>query len=145
MHNIVMVSTDILMPKDHTYRQLKENIDINILYEYLKPLNSGASGFGNKRLILVIIWQFLEGISERVAEKLLLENIPAKWFSEFSLTEKTPTYSSISKFKKDIIKEDRLTDFYQKIKTQIDNSNLDEIKKSLKLEKKLADIRNKYR
>ena len=44
--------------------------------------------------------QFLEDLSDRQMERFIRENTAAKWFCDFTLTEKTPDHSVLSRFRK---------------------------------------------
>ena len=46
-----------------------------------------------------MLLQHLEDISDRALERFLQENTAAKWFCNFALSDKTPTYSIFSKMR----------------------------------------------
>jgi transposase len=46
-----------------------------------------------------LLLQHLEDISDRALERFLQENTAAKWFCNFALSDKTPTYSIFSKMR----------------------------------------------
>lgn len=134
-----MISTDLIMPQNHIYRKILPLINIKELSKFIKNKNPfvGPNGFGNKRLIFINVLQYLENLSDRDMEKEIQENITKKWFCGFSLSEKTPTYSTFCKFRTDIIGDDNINLFYQEIKRQIGTSlTLTEIKKNFKIIKK---------
>lgn len=97
-----MVSVEQLMPSTHTYRKLKKLLDFERMVKAVKVKTHelGADGFGKLRLILCLILQFMEDLSDREFERFIAENNAAKWFSGFSLLEKTPDYTTICKFRK---------------------------------------------
>ena len=100
---IEMVSIEMLMPEKHAYRKLKALLKFPSILRAAKmpPKDTevGADGFGEERLILCLILQFMEDRSDREYERFIAENHAAKWFCGFGLTEKTPDYSTICKFR----------------------------------------------
>jgi IS5 family transposase len=98
---IEMVSVDRLMPEKHTYRKLKSLLDFDRIVGVIKVKTSeiGAIGFGRTRLVLCLILQFMENLSDREMERFLGENTAAKWFCEFGLIDKTPDYTTFCKFR----------------------------------------------
>jgi len=99
-----MVILDTLVPKKHTYRKLKAIIDFHKIVKAVvlpeKESLAGAIGFRLERLIMCLILQFMEDLSDREMERFIAENNAAKWFCDFSITEKTPDYSVFSKVRK---------------------------------------------
>ena len=98
---IEMVSVEMLVPEKHTYRKLKSLLDFGRIVKAVKIKVSdvGAIGFGRERLIICLILQFMEDLSDREFERYMSENIAAKWFCGFGLTEKTPDYTTTCKFR----------------------------------------------
>ena len=96
-----MVSVEQLMPKDHTYRKLKQLLAFPSIVRAVKVQEHdvGAVGFGKFRLILCMILQFMEDLSDREFERFIAENNCAKWFCGFGLLEKTPDYTTLCKFR----------------------------------------------
>jgi len=96
-----MVSVEQLMPKDHTYRKLKQLLAFPSIVRSVKVHEHevGATGFGKLRLILCLILQFMEDLSDREFERFIAENYCAKWFCGFGLMEKTPDFTTICKFR----------------------------------------------
>ena len=94
-----MVSLDLLVPEEHTYRKIAELVDFKGV---LKPLSGlkkklGSDGYGVEVLFRSILLQFMEDLSDRELERYLQENNSAKWFTGFRLSDKTPTYSLFCK------------------------------------------------
>ena len=79
---IEMVSVEQLMPVTHTYRKLKSLLDFDCIVKAvrIKISEVGAIGFGRTRLILCLLLQFMEDLSDREFERFLAENNAAKWF-----------------------------------------------------------------
>jgi IS5 family transposase len=96
-----MVALDSLIPKSHTYRKLKALINFdNIVKAVNIPSKEvGAIGYGLNRLIMCLALQFMEDLSDREMERFMSENLAGKWFCNFTITEKTPDYSSFCKFR----------------------------------------------
>ncbi|MCW5783666.1 MAG: transposase [Nitrospirales bacterium] len=93
MDQLEMVTLDSLLPSTHPYRRF---------YEYLPDVQKalgdvvqfkGADGYGVERLFHCLLLQFMEDLSDRELERYLEENLAAKWFCGFTLSEPTPDYS----------------------------------------------------
>jgi IS5 family transposase len=102
MKQVEMVSIEDLVSDKHPYRAFKKLIDFDKTAQSveMEEYDVGADGYGKVRLILCLVLQFLEDLSDRQLERFLAENNAAKWFASFSLTEETPTYSTFCKFRK---------------------------------------------
>lgn len=98
---IEMVSVDCLIPEKHPYRKLKETLDFRRLEKVIdiEVSELGATGYTLGRLIMCLILQFMENLSDRHFERFMGENIAGKWFCGFGLSEKTPDYTTICKFR----------------------------------------------
>ena len=97
-----MVSVECLVPEKHPYRKLKESLDFKRLTKSVEIEDSelGATGYTIPRLIMCLILQFMENLSDRHFERFMAENLAGKWFCEFGLSEKTPDFTTICKFRK---------------------------------------------
>jgi transposase, IS5 family len=93
MDQLEMVTLDSLFPSTHPYRRF---------HEYLPGVQKtlgdvvqfkGADGYGVERLFHCLLLQFMEDLSDRELERYLEENLAAKWFCGFTLSEPTPDYS----------------------------------------------------
>ena len=117
---IEMVSVEKLVPKKHMYRRLKEVLDFTLIIKSVKVETKkiGAAGFGKMRLILCLILQFMEDLSDREFERYLAENIAGKWFCGFGLTEKTPDYTTICKFR-NAIGTKQMSHLFNEVKRQM--------------------------
>ena len=98
---VEMVSIEQLVSEKHTYRKLKELLDFDRIVKVVKvPVSQiGAIGFGRTRLILCLILQFMEDMSDREMERFLGENNAGKWFCDFGLIDKTPDFTTFCKFR----------------------------------------------
>jgi IS5 family transposase len=101
INQIEMVSVDSLVPANHPYRKLKEVLDFERLTKSVKVevSETGAVGYTVPRLVMCLILQFIEDHSDRMFERFIAESIVAKFFCSFGLTEKTPDYTTICKFR----------------------------------------------
>ena len=99
-----MVSIEQLVPEKHIYRKLKGLLDFDQIVKSVKVKihEMGAEGFGKIRLIMCLILQFMEDLSDREFERFIGENNAAKWFCDFALLEKTPDFTTICKFRNSI-------------------------------------------
>lgn len=96
-----MVSVEQLVHPQHTYRRLKSLLEFPQIVKTarLPKFAVGAIGFGQERLMLCLILQFMEDLSDREMERFLSENVAGKWFCGFSLSEKTPDFTTLCKFR----------------------------------------------
>ena len=93
MDQLEMVTLDSLLPSTHPYRRFYESLP-----DVQKALGDvvqfkGADGYGVERLFHCLLLQFMEDLSDRELERYLEENLAAKWFCGFTLSEPTPDYS----------------------------------------------------
>lgn len=99
-----MVSVEQLVSANHTYRKLRQLLDFESIAKSVKVPASkvGANGYGKQRLVVCLILQFMEDLSDREFERFIAENNAAKWFCGFLLLEQTPDYTTICKFRNSI-------------------------------------------
>ena len=93
MSQIEMVALDNLVPSTHPYRRFQTYLPDPT--EGLADLSQlkGADGYGVERLFRCLLLQFMEDLSDRELQRYLEENLAAKWFCGFTLSEPTPDYS----------------------------------------------------
>ncbi|CAC9540953.1 hypothetical protein [uncultured Gammaproteobacteria bacterium] len=97
-----IINLEDLVPTNHLYRKFTKLIDLDkITNKHLTTIvgNSNYKGYGINTLIKTLLLQHLEDISDRELERFLQENTAAKWFCNFALSDKTPTYSIFSKMR----------------------------------------------
>lgn len=123
-NQIEMVSVEQLVPEKHTYRKLKGLLDFDRITRSVKVKKSetGAIGFGKIRLILCLILQFMEDLSDREFERFVSENNAGKWFCGFGLLEKTPDYTTICKFR-NLIGTKQMNNLFGEVKRQLQSKN----------------------
>jgi IS5 family transposase len=121
---IEMVSVEQLVPEKHIYRRLKELLDFGRIIRSvkIKVFDLGAEGFGKVRLIMCLILQFMEDLSDREFERFIAENNTAKWFCDFSLLEKTPDFTTICKFR-NTIGTKQMENLFAEVKRQMRAKN----------------------
>ncbi len=117
---IEMVSVEQLVPEKHTYRKLKSLLDFKRITKSvkIKEHETGATGFGKMRLVLCLILQFMEDLSDREFERFIAENNAAKWFCGFGLMEKTPDFTTICKFR-NLIGTKQMGRLFSEVKRQL--------------------------
>jgi len=115
-----LVSVEQLVPESHTYRRLKELLKFTSIIRAAKVTESplGATGYGIARLILCLILQFMEDLSDREFERFISENNAAKWFCGFGLLEKTPDFTTLCKFRK-LVGTKNMGRIFQEVKRQM--------------------------
>ena len=99
-----MICLEDLVSSDHIYRkfQILWNLDpIRIELTRLEA-DSDHKGYGNFRMFLCLLLQFVEDLSDRELEKFLKENNASKWFCQFGLTDKTPDHTVFTRVREKI-------------------------------------------
>lgn len=104
MNQMQMVHLDDLVPQNHPYRKMKKLLNFDRIMKKLKlkAADCGAPGYGKERLVLCLMLQFMENLSDRECERFLQENTAGKWFAGFDLTDLTPDYSTLCKFRNEL-------------------------------------------
>jgi len=121
---VEMVSIERLMPEKHTYRKLKSLLNFERIAKSVKIKSAevGAIGYGRMRLILCLILQFMEDLSDREFERFISENIAGRWFCGFALLEKTPDFTTICKFR-NLIGTKQMGNLFHEVKRQMQAKN----------------------
>ncbi len=98
----MFATLDGLVLADHPYRKFEAVVDLCALAKPLAALYSdrGRPELGAGRAFRMLVLQFLEDISDREMERFMRENLAAKWFCGFGLSEKTPDHSFFGDFRK---------------------------------------------
>lgn len=117
---VVMVSLEELVPRDHVYRRFKDLWSFKSAEKHLRDVekDNNYKGYGVLRLFLCLLIQFMEDLSDRELDRYLLENNAAKWICGFELTEATPNYSLFSKVRKRIGTK-RLSKLFAELRDQL--------------------------
>jgi IS5 family transposase len=117
---IEMVSVEQLVGEKHTYRRLKGMLDFERIVKVVKvPVSAiGAVGYGRTRLILCLILQFMENLSDREMERFLGDSVAAKWFCGFGLSETTPDFTTFCKFRA-LVKTKNMSRLFNEVKRQL--------------------------
>ncbi len=98
----IFQSLDGLLAHDHPYRHLDQIVDFAELSRPLRALYSdqGRPEIGAEKAFRLLVLQFIEDVSDREMERFARENLAAKWFCGFGLSEKTPDHSFFGGFRK---------------------------------------------
>ena len=117
---IEMVSVEQLVSEKHTYRKLKKLLDFKGIVNSakVKVHEIGAVGYGRTRLVMCLLLQFMEDLSDREFERFISENNAAKWFCDFGLTEKTPDFTTICKFR-NLVGTKQMSRLFNEVKRQL--------------------------
>lgn len=96
-----IVNIEDLVSKTHSYRKFKEILDFRTVEIQLRPLkkDNPNEGYGLLCLFKICLLQHLEDLSDRQMERFMQENTAGKWFCEFGLVDRTPSYTVLSKFR----------------------------------------------
>ena len=93
MSQMEMVDLDSLLPSTHPYRRFQAYLPQSTKAVAEMSQLKGAHRDGVERLVHCLLLQFMEDLSDRELERYLAENLAAKWFCGFTLSEPTPDYS----------------------------------------------------
>ena len=124
IEQLEMVSVDQLVPQNHTYRKLKKLLDFHKISKVVQATESevGANSFGKLRLVMCLLLQFMEDLSDREFERFIAENNAGKWFCDFGLVEKTPDFTTICKFRNSIGTK-QMSRLFNEVKRQMQQKN----------------------
>jgi len=78
----------------------------------------GAIGYRAERLVMCLILQFMEDLSDRIFERFMGENLSGKWFCEFSISEKTPDHTTFCNFRK-LLGQEKIQLLFDELKRQL--------------------------
>ena len=94
-NQVEFVSLEQLVADNHRYRYFKQILSESFVSKQMTGLTklTGRTGYGINRLFYCLLLQFMEDLSDRECEQFLLENLSAKWFCGFTLSEPTPGHS----------------------------------------------------
>ena len=93
MDQLERVTLESLFPSTHPYRRFQEYVpDVREAFADVGHFK-GADGYGIERLFHCLLLQFMEDLSDRELARYVEENLAAKWFCGFTLSEATPDYS----------------------------------------------------
>ena len=101
-HQITIVSLEELVSSKHQYRKFKSLFDFKAVEADLVAVEheNNYKGFGVLRLFKCLLLQFMEDLSDRELERYMSDSNAAKWFCDFTLTDKTPDHTVFSKMRK---------------------------------------------
>lgn len=121
----MFATLDGLVSSAHPYRKFESVIDLSALSKPLKALYSdqGRPELGADRAFRMLILQFLEDVSDREMERFMAENLAAKWFCGFGLSEKTPDHSFFGGFRKRLGTQ-RLMDIFNRLRASLKAAGL---------------------
>jgi IS5 family transposase len=94
-NQVEMVSINGLVPQDHTYRKFQELLDFSAIDARLKKIksNNPNEGYGLEILFRCLFLQVLEDLSDRELERYISENVVARWFCGFNISDATPDHT----------------------------------------------------
>src|SRR5580658_1772161 len=93
-------TVDDLVRKDHEYRAILAVVPFEDLCAPLKEKYSdlGRAGYPVDSMFKALVYQWDRDLSYRELERELQENLAAKLFCGFQLTDRTPDYSTLCDF-----------------------------------------------
>ena len=96
-----LVILDNLVPTNHLVRKIDNILDYETIYERFRPYyceNNGRPAIDPVVLFKIFLLGFMFGVrSERQLIREIEVNLAYKWFLGFSITDKVPHHSSLSK------------------------------------------------
>lgn len=121
----MFLSLDGLVLGSHPYRKFEQVLDFSALCEGLEVLYSdkGRPDLGLERSFRMLLLQFLEDVSDREMERFMQENLAAKWFCGFSLSDKTPDHSFFGSFRKRLGTK-RMMDIFTRVRESLKSAGL---------------------
>lgn len=100
LYQVECICLDDLVPKNHFYRSFEKIADLesidNILIQPRK--RKSKIDYNMNILFRCIVLQMIEDVSYIELEKLLEENVIAKWFCHFSLQSSIPKHKELELF-----------------------------------------------
>ena len=105
-----------VVPEDHFLRKLKELIDWERFTQKLIDLYKGEGVVGRPpfdpaQLLRIMLIAYLYNLSEREVEVFVNENLPAKYFVGLGVDQRCADHSTLSVFKKRLLKRGKLQIF----------------------------------
>ena len=67
----------------------------------------------------MLVLQFLEDISDRKMERFMRENLAAKWFCGFGLSDRTPDHSFFGSFRKRLGQGNRASEAFDECAQEV--------------------------
>lgn len=83
-------------------KQLERLIDLDKIAIGLKKLypKKGAPSIEVEKSLRILVVQYIQDVSDRQMEDLLIDSLRTKYFCKYTLEEKTPDHSHLGKFRK---------------------------------------------
>lgn len=125
MYQTEIVNLEDLVPSNHAYRKFTRIWSFKNVEKRLSHLvkDNNNQGFGILRLFKCLLLQFMEDISDRELERFMQDNLSAKWFCGFGLSEETPDYSVFSKLRTKI-GTSLLSEIFADLRSQLKSQGL---------------------
>lgn len=120
MNQTEIVNLEDLVTSKHMYRKFNQLWSFDHANQVLSQLESDNNykGYGLLRLFKCLLLQFMEDVSDRELERFLAENLAAKWFCGFGLSDDTPHFTLFGKLRKKI-GTNRLSDIFANLRAQL--------------------------
>lgn len=117
------------IPKDHILVKTKEFINLDFIEPLIKDSYkndhyAGRDPIDPRTMFLICLLEFIERLSDREAEKKLVEVPIYRWFVDLCPTDKVPDASTISFFRTKRMGEARFKEAFQQIVKQLHEAGL---------------------
>lgn len=99
-HDVTFIKT--LLKSNDRFTLIEGLINFDAIAQTLTHLypKNGAPSIEVERSLRILIVQYLQDISDREMEDLLLDSLRTKYFCKYDLEEKVPDHSHLSRFRK---------------------------------------------
>ena len=107
---------DRIVPERHFYRKLNEIVEWERFTDQLIELYKGGGEYGRPPydpavILKMMLISYLYNLSERQTEVYVNENMPAKYFVGMAIDQPAPDHSTLTYFKKRLIRKGNLAVF----------------------------------
>ena len=111
---------DSLVYLDHSDRKFETVVDLGALAKPVSALycDRCRPELGAERSFLMLVLQFVEDISDREMERFIRENLAAKWFCGFGLSDRTPYHSFFGSLRKRLDTK-RVMDIFNRLRASL--------------------------
>jgi transposase len=98
----VLISVEMLVPKDHFYRHLEKKLDLSFVRDWVKECYAerGRASVDPVILFKLQLIMFFEGIrSGRQLTQIASLNLARRWYLGYNLDEMLPEHSSLTRIR----------------------------------------------
>ena len=127
MSQTEIVNLEDLVEQSHPYRKLLSLVDFHGLSKMIKGIKKnqevGRSGYMVESCLKILVLQFMEDLSDREMERFIRENLSAKLFCGFGITDITPDHNLFYRLRQRI-GTNKLAKVFNKVREQLKHQGL---------------------